>query len=89
MNNWRYKGQVQYTPNLFNLFWRFPFKPETTYAQQWDQHSSGMLWSTDWQLVTEVSGQPLSPKMSVTNQQWTLHDIPEEQRSHLHHDRNF
>jgi hypothetical protein len=53
-----------------------------------------MLHSADWQLAIDVSGQPIGPilkgqavqeETAVTNDQSTLHNIPEERRSHLHY----
>lgn len=51
--------------------------------------------SQNWKLVTDVSRNPLAlifegqavidcPKMSVTNDQYTLRNTPEERKSHIH-----
>jgi hypothetical protein len=45
-----------------------------------------MLGRADW-LVTNILGQPLSPKTSITNYKSLLHNTPEEWISHLHHSR--
>jgi hypothetical protein len=54
-----------------------------------------MLRRQNWKLVTDVSKNPSAPifegqavidypKMSVTNNQSTLHNIPEQRKFHLH-----
>ena len=65
-------------------------------------HTSGMLCNTDWQLVTGISGQSISPifwplktgpisypETLATNYQSILCNIPEEQRSPLHCGRSM
>jgi hypothetical protein len=63
-----------------------------------DPRSSGMLRSAECQVLTYITGQPTvptripwlikmgtvsCPKTSVRNYHFTLHNIPEEHRSHL------
>jgi hypothetical protein len=48
-----------------------------------DLCSPGILRSTEW-FCTDVSGQPIGPRMSVQNNHSKLRNIPQECRSHLH-----
>ena len=61
---------------------------------------SSILRSIDWQLVNDVSEQPICPffrsqevqgnlSRNVGNNQSTLRNIPEERRSHLHRGRSL
>ena len=58
---------------------------------RWDFCCPGMSCSVDWWLITEVSGQHIGPifkgqavyETLVTNYKSTLHNIPEERRSHV------
>jgi hypothetical protein len=61
----------------------------STYAVLWVLYSFGILYSTNWQLATNILWPIGCPEMSMSNYQSKLFNTPEQQRSHLHHDESL
>ena len=78
-SNWNFTHTI---PKAYHSLWS---KKRTI---KWDLCSSGMLCGID-AVLTDVSGQPIGPETLVTNYRSTLHNIPEEWRSHSHHGKSL